>query len=96
MTTDNTKFDELVKEEEESSEDERERNDPNRIIWGGKYDKASRLEKRQIKAMLGQLWGAVGVRGRATQRNPEAPGRNGSSKNKFQFQQLQTRSEEDI
>mmetsp|Transcript_36140 Transcript_36140/g.93245 ORF Transcript_36140/g.93245 Transcript_36140/m.93245 type:complete len:1065 (-) Transcript_36140:47-3241(-) len=52
-TTDYTKFDALTKAQTEEEEEEEYANDPNKIILGDKYYSSSKMEQRQLKAMLG-------------------------------------------
>eukprot|EP00439_Symbiodinium_sp_Y106_P016660 s2521_g2.t1 len=56
-TTDYSKFDSLMQQQKEEEDEEEElqlaANDPNRIILGDKYYSSSKMEQRQLKAMLG-------------------------------------------
>eukprot|EP00928_Gymnodinium_smaydae_P029943 TRINITY_DN22402_c0_g1_i3.p1 TRINITY_DN22402_c0_g1~~TRINITY_DN22402_c0_g1_i3.p1 ORF type:complete len:1147 (+),score=296.47 TRINITY_DN22402_c0_g1_i3:272-3442(+) len=51
--TDYSKFSSLVKQEEAEEEEDAIANDPNRIVLGDKYYTSSKMEQRQLKAMLG-------------------------------------------
>jgi len=51
--TDYSKFDEITKAQQEEEEQEEAENDPNRIILGDRYYSSSKMEQRQLKAMLG-------------------------------------------
>lgn len=52
-STDYSKFDSLTKQQQEEEDEEEALNDPNRVILGDKYYSSSKLEQRQLKAMLG-------------------------------------------
>mmetsp|Transcript_56860 Transcript_56860/g.124365 ORF Transcript_56860/g.124365 Transcript_56860/m.124365 type:complete len:1071 (+) Transcript_56860:202-3414(+) len=52
-TTDYSKFESLTKAQTEEEEQEEMANDPNRVILGDKYYSSSKMEQRQLKAMLG-------------------------------------------
>jgi len=52
-TTDYSKFEATVKALTEEEEEERDASDPNRILLGDRYYGTSKMEQRQLKAMLG-------------------------------------------
>lgn len=52
-TTDYSKFDAVSKEQQDEEDEEDAANDPNRIILGDRYYSSSKMEQRQLKAMLG-------------------------------------------
>lgn len=53
--TDYSKFDALTKQQQEDEEQEAMANDPNRVILGDRYYSSSKMEQRQLKAMLGYV-----------------------------------------
>jgi len=52
-TTDYSKFDEVTKQQKEEEDEEERANDPNAVVFGEKYYSSSKMEQRQLKAMLG-------------------------------------------
>lgn len=52
-TTDYSKFEAVTKAQTEEEEEEEIANDPNRILLGDRYYTSSKMEQRQLKAMLG-------------------------------------------
>jgi len=52
-TTDYSKFDALTKQQQDEEDEEDAENDPNKIVLGDKYYSSSKMEQRQLKAMLG-------------------------------------------
>lgn len=51
--TDYSKFDAITKAQQDQEDEEEAENDPNRIVLGDKYYSSSKMEQRQLKAMLG-------------------------------------------
>jgi tetratricopeptide (TPR) repeat protein len=52
-TTDYSKFDELSKQQQDEEDEEAMENDPNAVVFGDRYYSSSKMEQRQLKAMLG-------------------------------------------
>eukprot|EP00971_Amphidinium_carterae_P323903 6436985-Amphidinium_carterae.1 len=52
-TTDYSKFDEVTKQQQDEEDEEERANDPTAVVFGEKYYSSSKMEQRQLKAMLG-------------------------------------------